>query len=55
MNLFDIAVFGTGVVCGIYMGQTYKLPQMEIIFKNVVKYLKYYEPEKKDNMGMDLD
>ena len=55
MNFFDIAVFSTGIVCGIYLDQTYRLPNMKIIFNNAWKYLKQYEPLRKGREGMDLD
>ena len=53
MNFFDLGIFSSGILLGIYLDQTYVLPKVEIIVKNVWSYLKRYEPPKKDAMELD--
>ena len=54
MNFFDVILFGSGTVFGIYLNQKYRLPHVESVLKGIVRYLKQYEPPKK-NEPMDLD
>lgn len=55
MNFFDVAILSSGIMLGIYLDQTYRLPNMENITRNAWMYLKRYEPVKKRESEMDLD
>lgn len=55
MNFFDVIIFSSGTVFGIYLNQRYRLPHIETIVKNTISYLKQYEPPKKAGESMDLD
>ena len=48
MNFFDVIIFGSGTVFGIYLNQRYRLPHIESMFKGFVGYLKQYEPPRKN-------
>lgn len=54
MNFFDIAVFSSGILVGMYLDQTYKLPNVKLIINNVLNVMKHYEPEKKSHMDVDV-
>ena len=54
MNFFDIIIFSSGTIFGIYLNQRYRLPHIETVAKNVVGYLKQYEPPKQSE-NMDID
>lgn len=53
MNFFDIAIFGSGIIAGIYLDQTYRLPCIKTITQNVWNLVKHYEPPKKNSMDLD--
>ena len=54
MNFFDIAIFSSGIVLGVYLDQIYRLPNVQRITNDIVGYLKRYEPRKKKEK-MDVD
>lgn len=43
MNFFDIAIFSSGIILGIYLEQTYKLPNVDKIIDNNVLHLKNFQ------------
>jgi len=56
MNFFDFAIFSSGIIIGVYLDQTYRLPNVVVITKNIWEHLKKYEPPKKEGASaMDID
>ena len=55
MNFFDLAVFSSGILVGMYLDQTYRLPNVSVITRNIWEQLRKYEPVKKENDRMDVD
>ena len=53
MNFFDVIIFSSGTIFGIYLNQRYRLPHIASIAKNAITYLKQYEPPKKGAMDVD--
>ena len=54
MNFFDVIIFSSGTIFGIYLNQRYRLPNIENMARNAITYLKQYEPPK-HNERMDID
>lgn len=48
MNLFDVIIFSSGTILGIYLNQRYILPNIKNVVNNVFNVLKQYEPPKKN-------
>lgn len=54
MNLFDVIIFSSGTILGIYLNQRYILPNIKNVVNNVFNVLKQYEPPKK-NENEDIE
>ena len=48
MSIFGkLFIFGSGIISGIYLDQTYTLPNVEKKFNEYYEQMKRYEPPKK--------
>ena len=48
MNFFDVIIFSSGTIFGIYLNQRYRLPHIESVVRKAFAVLKQYEPPKKN-------
>ena len=48
MNLFDVLLFSSGTILGIYLDQIYELPRVKTIGYRIYNFFQQYEPKKKE-------